>query len=262
MDCTFALDCIHACPYDNVGIQTVVPGADLISDSPRSGIGRFSQRTDLAVMVLVVVFAAFLNAAEMISPVLELEDRLTAWMKLTSLTLSVTATTLVGLLVLPAIMVTAAAMASHRWGGAKEDALRIWRRFTYALVPLGFGMWLAHYSFHFFTSAGTLIPAVQRLARDLGVSWVGEPTWAACCAARTGNWLLVLQILVLDLGLIGSLYTAYRMAWDHRPGAAGALRLFTPWAAVVVLLFALGIWILFQPMQMRGTLMMPIGNME
>ena len=31
-------------------------------------------------------------------------------------------------------------------------------RFIYALVPLGFAMWLAHYTFHLFTSAGTAIP--------------------------------------------------------------------------------------------------------
>ncbi len=44
--------------------------------------------------------------------------------------------------------------------------LGVARRFAYSLVPLGFGMWLAHYSFHFFTSAGAIIPAAQRFAVD------------------------------------------------------------------------------------------------
>jgi cytochrome c oxidase assembly factor CtaG len=261
MDCTFALDCVHACPHDNVGILTVVPGADLIHDPPRSGIGRFSQRTDLATMVLLLVFAAFLNAAEMIGPVLQFEDALTAWLGLASPILVVTAETLLGLVVLPALAVAAVALASRRLGGGREGVLAIVRRFAYSLAPLGFGMWLAHYSFHFFTTAGAVVPAARRLARDLGFSVVGAPPWEACCATKMGDWLLILQIGLLDLGLLGSLYAAYRIAQDGRPPGLAALRAFVPWAALLVLLFAIGIWILFQPMQMRGMVMSRLGGM-
>jgi hypothetical protein len=138
-----------------------------------------------------------------------------------------------------------AATASRWLSGATEGVLTTARRFAYALVPLGFGVWLAHYSFHFFTSAGTVVPAAQRFAHDLGFSGVGTPTWAACCAAKVGDWLLVVQILFLDLGLLGSLYTAYRIAQDGRPRIAVALRALAPWAVLVVLLFALGICIFF-----------------
>ena len=262
MDCTFALDCIRACPHDNVGILTTVPGADLVPDPPRSGVGRFSRRTDLAVMVVVLVFAAFLNAAEMISPVLQLEDRLTAWLGFTSPIPAVTVETLLGLLVLPAVTIAVATAVSRRLSGAEGDIPTIARRFAYALVPLGFGMWLAHYSFHFFTSAGTVVPAAQRFVHDLGFSGVGMPTWAACCAANVGNWLLVVQVLFLDLGLLGSLYAAYRIAQDGQPRTLVALRAFAPWAVIIVFLFTIGIWILFQPMQMRGTMMMNMGNMR
>ena len=33
-----------------------------------------------------------------------------------------------------------------------------------------------------------------------------------------------------------------------------ALKAFAPWAVLILLLFAAGVWIVFQPMQMRGTL--------
>ena len=38
------------------------------------------------------------------------------------------------------------------------------------------------------------------------------------------------------------------------PRLPQALAAFAPWAVLIVLLFAAGVWIVFQPMQMRGTL--------
>ena len=43
MDCTFCLDCVHACPHDNVGILGGAPGKALWRDPVRSGLGRFGQ---------------------------------------------------------------------------------------------------------------------------------------------------------------------------------------------------------------------------
>ncbi len=42
MDCTFCLDCIHACPHDNLGLLAAAVGCDLTRDVPRSGVGRFA----------------------------------------------------------------------------------------------------------------------------------------------------------------------------------------------------------------------------
>src|SRR5207248_2938529 len=33
MDCTFCLDCVHACPHDNVGLVPVTPSAELWQDT-------------------------------------------------------------------------------------------------------------------------------------------------------------------------------------------------------------------------------------
>ena len=49
MDCTFCLDCIQACPYDNVGIQLRAPTSEFRRlDAWHSGVGALTQRTDLA----------------------------------------------------------------------------------------------------------------------------------------------------------------------------------------------------------------------
>ena len=68
LDCTFCLDCVHACPHENVGILAVAPGRDLWNEASRSGIGRLEDRPDLAALILVLVFGAFANAGGMVGP--------------------------------------------------------------------------------------------------------------------------------------------------------------------------------------------------
>jgi hypothetical protein len=123
--------------------------------------------------------------------------------------------------------------------------LEVATRFAYALVPLGFGMWLAHYGFHFVTGYDAVVPVTQRFAADLGLTSLGSPQWSRACCSSPPAWLLLVEILFLDAGLLLSLYVGYRLA--------PSLRALLPWALLMVMLFAVGIWILFQPMQMRGT---------
>jgi hypothetical protein len=103
------------------------------------------------------------------------------------------------------------------------------------------------------TSYGGALPVAQRFAADLGVPSVGTPEWGLACCRPVATWLLPLEITFLDVGLLLSLYTGYRLAMSStRP--APALKALAPWALLMVLFFAAGIWILFQPMQMRGAL--------
>jgi cytochrome c oxidase assembly factor CtaG len=255
MDCTFCLDCIHACPHDNIGILATAPGSALIDDPHRSGIGRFGRRHDLAALVLVLVFAAFANAAGMVAPVVDWQDRWTAQLGLSSSLVVVTASLAAALLMLPVVLIGTAASISRWWSGTTEQRLAVALRFAYALVPLGAGMWLAHYAFHFFTSADAVVPVAQRVAGDLGLTVLGPPAWGCNCCAPVANWLLRLEIVFLDLGLLLSLYLGYRIAQQRSAGPAQTLKAFAPWGVLMLLLFALGLWILFQPMEMRGTML-------
>ncbi len=253
LDCTFCLDCVHACPHDNVGVLAVYPGADLRHDPPRSGVGRFRRRPDLAALMLVLVFGAFVNAAGMVAPVQEAEERLAAALGLASSWPIVTAGLLGALLVVPIVLVGTATLLGRWTSSDRRPSREVACRFIPALVPVGFGMWLAHYSFHFLAGGAALWPVVQRLASDLGVTALGAPSWGCGCAGMVApSWLLPLEIVFLDLGFLLSLYTAHRIAGEHDSSPARALAAFLPWAALVLLLFLVGVWLLFQPMPMRG----------
>lgn len=253
VDCTFCLDCIHACPHENVGILIERPGKVLWTDPARSGIGRLGARLDIVVLILVLVFGAFVNAAAMITPVVRAQEQFqSAWgfsrYLVTSLYYLIT------LLLVPVLAIVWTAVISQWWGRLGESWLGVAMRFSYALIPLGFGMWLSHYSFHFFGSYETIIPALQRFLLDLGYSSIGTPQRLLACCRPVANWLPRLQIIYLDLGLLLSLYTGHRIALDLCQAPSRALKAFVPWGVMIGLLFALGVWIVLQPMQMRGTL--------
>jgi cytochrome c oxidase assembly factor CtaG len=254
MDCTFCLDCVHACPHDNVAVAATTPAADLWSDPRRSGVGPLDKRPDLAALALVLVFGAFANAAGMVAPVMEWRDVIEDRLGLRSTLLLTTVFYLFALVVLPLVTVGSAAGLSRWWGRLSGSGLAVATRYSFALVPLGFGMWLAHYSFHFLTSCDTVVPTTQRFAADHGWTFVGEPAWLASCCRPVAEWLPRWEIVALEVGMLLSLYTGWRLSLARSPGTGRALKALLPWGLVIVMLFAMGVWIVLQPMQMRGTL--------
>ena len=93
----------------------------------------------------------------------------------------------------------------------------------------------------------------QRFTGDLGLT-LGQPEWRYACCRPAADWLPCLEILFLDLGLLLSLYSGYRIALTQSERESKAIKIFAPWALLIMLLFAAGIWVVLQPMQMRGTL--------
>jgi hypothetical protein len=231
----------------------VLPGAELWSDRQRSGVGRLGRRPDIAALVVLLVFGAFANAAGMVGPVAEAQERLAVLVGIRSPLVATTAFYLLAVIVLPLLAVVGAATLSRRLGRLEAGTLEVATRYAYALVPLGFGMWLAHYCFHFLKSYDTAVPTAQRFLHELGWTALGEPHWVAACCRPVATWLPRLEILFLDLGLLLSLYTCYRITLIRSPRLPQALAALAPWALLIALLFAAGIWLVFQPMQMRGT---------
>ncbi len=251
IDCTFCLDCVQACPHDNIGLSVRAPGLELADARRRSGIGRLGNRPDIALLVVLFVFGALLNAFAMVGPVHHVEQWLSGALGTSSEALVLGSLFVAGLGVAPLVLLGLAA-ALTRWltHDATVSTGRVALRYAYGLVPFGFGMWLAHYGFHLLTGALTIVPVTQSAAIDLDgmagarrtavamgrdAAWCRLPDSARISAARDGGVVrrhaphLVARLSRSAGSCHASLGGRRRPRW--RPSA---------------------IWVLFQPMEMRG----------
>src|SRR5262249_22313412 len=159
------LDCIHACPHQNVGLVSISPAGQFIPDRP--SFGRLARRPDVAALALLLVFGAFVNAAGMIAPVTEWEQRLQNQLGFNSPLPVITALMAFGLLIAPAIMAVFCGAMSKALGGISVPWKKLTCSFVMALVPLGFSMWVAHFVYHLLTAGSALRPTIKRAASDL-----------------------------------------------------------------------------------------------
>lgn len=249
LDCTFCLDCVHACPHENVGILPVLPAATITKRGYRSSVGKLFGRVDLAVVSLVLVFAAFGNAAGMIAPVAQ-------WQSVVSWPYPVSAAVFLGISVvlLPALLIRLCAATASQVTALPWKAMAV--RFSFALVPIGVSMWAAHVFYHLATGAAAVVPLAQRTVAVLMPALNVVPNWTFAAQVPVPDWLRPLQVLLLDAGLLLSLYTTWRVAGGiPSRGSNRTLAIFAPWGILATVLYIYGAWIIFQPMQMRGMLM-------
>jgi hypothetical protein len=252
MDCTFCLDCVKACPHDNIGILAIAPGRDLVNDPVRSSLGRFSRRLDMAALALVLVFSSFVSAAAMVVPAAAWLDRLTERHSMVSTLPFISLFFLIALVLAPALLMSAAIAAGRTLAHIAKPSRELFCRFSMALLPVGLAMWGAHVLFHLSSAWSTAWPVIQRAAGDLGAGWLGTPRWTASSPLFAPGVMLAAQLLLLDAGVLLSLYVGWRIARAYTSSPQGGLLLLIPWATVVTALFASGVWVVFQPMQMRG----------
>ncbi|HXW04300.1 MAG TPA: hypothetical protein VD833_03640 [Vicinamibacterales bacterium] len=249
LDCTFCLDCVQACPHDNVAIATRVPGLELLETRRRSAIGRLTRRYDLAVLAVVFMFASLLTAFAMTGPARTARLRLGGFVSLESEGIGLALLFVAGLALLPGALLGGAAALARASVQSRAPLVPSAAPYVLALVPLGFGIWLGHYGFHLLTGLLTIVPVSQSAAIDfLGQPVLGEPAWSLAGLYPGSVFPVQLGFVLLGaLGSLGLVCATSQREYPERAAAASA-----PWVTVVVLLTAAAVWIFQQPMDMRG----------
>jgi hypothetical protein len=246
LDCTLCLDCVRACPHENATLVTLDPGARLGPSPAKHFAG-----LDVGWLALVFCFGAFVNAAAMVAP-------LSAWWRglaaetgaSPAIVLGVAFVGALGLV--PAVSVWLCGILGRALSGATATPVRLTPAFAPALVPVGFAMWLAHFGFHGVTGIASLGPVAGRAVAGLGLSRGAGPGMAALPDPGLLAALPGLEIAVLGLGLVVSVAVAWRIARGRVASPRAGLGLAAPWMLLATVLYVAGVWIVLQPMQMRG----------
>ena len=234
MDCTFCLDCVHACPHDNVGILSRMPGEELLTDPLRSGIGYFSRRKDLAALAIVFTFGALLNAFGMVSPVYAVESWLGRILHVSHEAPVLGIIFTFFLILEPVVLLGLAAWLTRAVAGNQRALLPLVVRYT--LWPRPDGLRHVAGPLRFSLSDRTLHRDSGHPERA-GESGMACPGRAALDSDRPAiqhraghrNWIPAARICRVAGG----------DPWPGRRRFAGAsrLRAFIPWAAVCLILW-------------------------
>ena len=241
MDCTMCLDCVRACPHDNVSLFTRASGAEL------SRADSWPRRWDMSLLVIALAFMGLSNAFGMVPPYYGLQAWLALNLGITSEFLALLLIFAVGNLLLPlAAAVSAAHLGRRLTGFQKRDSLRdTAAAFAPAFAPIGFGIFFAHYSFHLLVGPGLIVPVIQEFLGGVG-------DWGRWSFSLDANVIGSIQLVALIGGFLWSLRLAQKAALRlyRRKALAGML----PWALLFTLMM-LASWQIFTlPMEMRGTL--------
>ena len=279
MDCTYCLDCVRSCPHDNVSLITRAPAAE-------TWLNMSKRDLSVAAVAWVVTFTALTNAAGMIG---DFQNFIYSTERTTGLPQAVVygVAFVVATVLVPALFAVAASWvakgmafdnlraksgtslpvlgkatatsgrsATHALVPNKSpdllklDGAGIFKRFGLAILPLGLSIWVAHYLFHFLTGGGGLWPATQNFFARLGIPILGEPRWVSQ-PLLDYSLILPIQLAVVYIGFMVTVVANYKIARGLFKKRA-ALSVAMPFILTAALVAAVAVYILFQPMQMRG----------
>jgi polyferredoxin len=247
MDCTACMNCVRACPYDNVALRLRSPARELSRDVWRRRWG-----LPVLVMGILLLFWGLLNAVAMVPPFYDFADWLSRITGSRSepflLALVFALVSLVGL-----GLATAGAVVADLAGGAGFAPRAALMRWGYVFVALAFGFWTAHYLFHFLTGAASIVPVFQHFFEWRGAAI--DPDWRLARWVPSG-WLFPLTAGVSGLYALLASYLTVRIALRDF-GRRGAAAMW-PMLALVIGLAVFQLLVLAQPMEMRGTLLGPV----
>ncbi|MBX3062543.1 MAG: FesM [Anaerolineae bacterium] len=247
MDCTMCLDCVRACPHDNVALAVRNPLREILD------LSAWVKRWDVSFLLVALAFMGLINAFGMIPPVYALMNEFTRLTGISDPAVQTFVLFFTTMLVVPAMLSIGAAWLSSRLGGAKkEGALKAtFSAFAPAFVPIGLGVWASHYAFHFLTGALTIVPVFQNFVLDHGITLLGTPNWSLAAVLPT-EIVSVLEIVLLIGGYLVSAIVARRIAGKLYSRASSAQLAWLPYALLMLAMILFAAWVMSQPMEMRA----------
>ncbi|OFW01850.1 MAG: hypothetical protein A3G20_02590, partial [Acidobacteria bacterium RIFCSPLOWO2_12_FULL_59_11] len=199
-DCNLCLDCVRACPHDNIVLKGQFIGADLVEFQPRR------KSLDEGITVAAVLGVSLFQTVVMLNSWPQWEATASGWLHIPSGPILYTFIFLTLGVVVPALLVAAIANMGSPRKERRGDIFSAFRAYAYVFLPLGLALHAAHNFHHLFGEGGAMWAGLRRaLAGYTGWASLAPLETAGTVSSIGPNTLFVLQWL----GLIGGLYLAF-----------------------------------------------------
>lgn len=232
--CGMCLECFKSCPYDNMAFNIRPPGVDLLVDTPREPKGLDEAWKGFIMLGIALVFFLSMQGPWGILKDMVRATTLRGWLVFISLH------SILNLLLIPGIFLAFSAL-SKRFSRNKDVPLKkIFINFSYTLIPLGLGVWIAF-------SLGIILPNGSYLLHVLSdpFAWgwnlfgtAGFP-WTPVFTGMLG-WL---QGLVLVIFYIFSIAYGFEISRLTYPDLEQARRGWIPMLLFLTLVTMLFLWL-------------------
>jgi polyferredoxin len=231
-NCNICADCLKNCPNDSIQLNLRPPTKELwFIRKPKI------EEAFLSAVIMGIVFVQNVTMLEVWGSILAWLEGVTGT---TSYYVTFTITFAVSMLI-PIVLLGLASLVAQKFNG--ETLLQNFTRFGYAIIALDMAGHIAHNLFHLLAEGKSIIfTGMALIGRSLGHDL--SP------ALVSPEIIQILQFVLVGLGFAASLYTVYRIARANYP-AEKVWGTFAPYAALMIILGILNIWLFVLPMAMR-----------
>ncbi|MBI4461151.1 MAG: 4Fe-4S binding protein [Acidobacteria bacterium] len=202
LECNLCLDCVRACPHDNIVLRAQPTAADLAEFRPHR------RSLDEGITVAAVLGVSLLQTAVMLNAWTGWEARIGALLGLSPGPFLYTLIFLTLGVVFPTLLFGIVAYLSSPGEQRRSDVFSALRIYAYAFLPLGLALHAAHNFHHLLGEGEAMVLGVRKALADYsGWEFLAPPDAASAAAVLGSNTMFLLQ----GAALLGGLYLAFRL---------------------------------------------------
>lgn len=230
--CNLCGNCVKNCPNDSITLKARIPSKELwFIRKPKI------EESFLAIIIMGIVFVQNITMLEIWKDAQRIIEGITGTSNY-SITFTIT------FIIAMAVPVLALYLTSWLAGvNNKEKAIANFTMFGYALIPLDLAGHLAHNLFHLLAEGKSVLYT--------GIA-VFIPGYEGGSAALVSDGTIqILQFALIGLGLIASIFTAYKISKNNLGKNNKSFASLAPYAVLLIILAVLNIYLFTLPMSMR-----------
>jgi polyferredoxin len=230
--CNFCGNCVKSCPNNSIKIYPRIPTKELwFIRKPKL------EESFLAVVIMGIVFVQNIT-------MIDIWQNILSWLEHTTGTSNYAVTftiTFIIAMLIPIALLALTGLAAKKFNG--DSVKQNFAKFGYAIIPLDMAGHIAHNLFHLLAEGKSVYYTFMSL---FGMELHGST------AILDTATIQVLQYILIFIGAIGSIYTAYKIAKNNY-GSKGNKSIGSSivYAVLIILLAVANILLFSLPMAMR-----------